>query len=70
MPRAVTTTDEFLQEISGKLDKIVDLLGASGKELAAEPEPDPEPGVAPDEKPAPKKAPAKKTAARKRVTGQ
>lgn len=62
----ITTDQRLMAEISSKLDQIVDLLGASGKEAPAAPEP----GVAPDEKPAAKKAPVKKAATRKRVTGQ
>lgn len=71
MPNAVTATDLFLEEISGKLSRVIDLLEPSSKDEAA-PEPDkaadapadkPEP-EAPN--PAPKKAPAKKTAQRPR----
>jgi hypothetical protein len=65
MPHAVTTTDVFLEEISGKLDKIIDLLEPSAPEPPAEPEP----AAAPDDKPAPKKAPAKKAATRRKVDG-
>jgi hypothetical protein len=70
MPHAVTTTDVFLEQISGQLAVQNELLGKLVGVLAPEPATAPEPGVAPDNEPEPKKAPVKKAAARKRVTGQ
>lgn len=67
-PHAVTATDQFLEEISGKLDRIIGLLEPH-QELAAA-DPAPVTGESERKPAAAKKAPAKKATARKRVTGQ
>lgn len=68
MPHAVTTTDVFLEQISGQLDELIGIL---------RPEPPAEPEPAADDAPTAgepatvsKKPPVKKATARKRVTGQ
>ncbi|HEY2086255.1 MAG TPA: hypothetical protein VGH54_09550 [Mycobacterium sp.] len=66
MPRAVTATDLFLEEISGKLDVVIGLLGNSPQ---AQPADAPAAGE-PEQKATVKKAPVKKASTRKRVTGQ
>jgi hypothetical protein len=76
MPHAITTGDQFLEQISGQLAVQNELLGKLVGVLAPDPEPAAEPDPAPatgepDQKPAAsKKPPAKKAASRKRVTGQ
>jgi len=66
MPNAVTATDLFLEEISGKLDRIIGLLEPPREQSTVDApvtgEPEPEPAA--------KKTAAKKATARKRVTGQ
>ena len=69
MPHAVTTTDVFLEQISGQLDTLIGILRP---EPPAKPEPAADDAPAAGE-PAPKavsKKPPVKAASRKRVTGQ
>ena len=72
MPHAVTAGDQFLEEISGKLDRLIGLLEPPQEQAAPEPAPVEDAPAAgePEKKPAAKKAPAKKATTRKRVTGQ
>jgi hypothetical protein len=66
MPNAVTTTDCFLEQISGQLAEQNALLGELVAVLRPEPPAEPESTAAPDDKPAAK--PAKKAAAKKATT--
>jgi hypothetical protein len=65
MPHAVTTTDVFLEQISGQLAEQNALLGELVAVLRPEPPVEPEPAA----KPATKKAAAKKATTRRTVDG-
>lgn len=70
MPNAVTAGDLFLEEISGKLDRIIGLLEPPQGPAAAPAQADAPAAGEPEPKPSAKKTPAKKAATRRRVTGQ